>query len=615
MAPSMTEAELLKLTVNGLKLELRTSFNMSVTDVNKVGNKEALRAELRSKLGLPPVAPPNASGGGSSGGSSRRSAPAPAPAPPAAASAAKQGRDDLIDALVLCDNPRGTAEQFIATQGLSELKHLKDLSPDDLEDTISRHNKAMTGANEHHRIVASRRIKKMEALIHKVKVWYLTGTAFTKSDWSSDWDVEQAILELDQYRLKEKQREDPKDLKEVVKEEDLIGPNALDSIHAMETNIGQRPSAYGSGADILYQTRPLGLVPITNPTTAQRFYQGLALSGTAASSIDKEKIYTILEDWSQGTKLHDHVKPFRKSRDGRQAFLALKAMYLGPSSIESTLILSRKQISEGSEGVTYSGELAGASGMPWPNYVGTLNKAYMFIEEHGGDSYSQNTRVLRLIKGITGDAAQQDILVIACETVKNDGNLKNNFQEAASFMQTKISAVYAEALANKTRNNQSIKETTTSNTQNQYQGGGFGGGRGQYGGRGFGGRGRGGGRFGGRYGGRHGGRGSKARSTINDVDVRDEVIFQSYDPSVFHGEVRAYVLPRRQYLISIGSPHAQNRSGHNGGGNQYEARIQEMVVAAVAAATKRQGDGDGNPTDGKKQKDNGFQNMFNKKED
>ena len=608
----MTEAELQKLTVDGLKLELRTSFGMSVTDVNKVGNKAALQAELRSKLGLPPVAATPASGGGSSGGSSSTTASA------AAASVAKQERDDLVAALVLCNHPRGTVEQFIDTQGLSKLEHLKELSPDDMEDTISRHNKVMTGANEQHRIIASRKIKKMEALVHKVRVWHLTGTVFTINDWKTDWDVEQALLELDQFRLKEKQREDPKDLKEVVKEEDLYGPNALDSIHAMETNIGQRPSAYGSGADILYQTRSLGLVPIANPTTEERFYQGLALSGTAASISDKAKIYTILEDWSQGTKLHDHVKPFRKSKDGRQAFLALKAMYLGPSSIESTLILSRKQISEGSEGVTYSGELAGSSGMPWPNYVGALNKAYMFIEEHGGDTFSQYTRVLRLIKGITGDAAQQEIIVIACEHVKNDSSLKNNFQGAASFMQTKISAVYAEALANKTRNNQSIKETNTSNTQNQYQGDGFGGGRGHYGGRGSGGRGRGGGRHGGRHGGRGGGAydGTHPRATIDGVDVRDEVIFQSYDPSAFVGRVRSYVLNRRQLLRAQGSPYAQQYDkGRGGGGNQYEAKIQEMVVAAVAAATKRQGDGDGNPTDGKKQKDNGFKNMFNKKED
>jgi len=300
----MTETELLALTVEGLKRELRTNFGVANRDLNNK-TKAVLRNDLRSKVGLPVV---NASGGRSTGGGSSTTTTTTQ-----TNTTVSQARADLIAAFVSCGLPQGTAEQFVDSQGLDELDDLKDLSPDTFEDTIARHNKAMTGANEQHKIISSIRIKKMEALVHKVRVWNLTGTKLTLNEWSTNWDVEQALTELDQFRLQEKQRAEPKDLKEVIKEDDLYGPGAHDAFNQLDTNLGQRPSAHGSGSTIGYVCRSLNVSSILNPTTAQRLHQGLPLTGPAFT-IDNGRVYDLLEGWTQGTKLYDHVKPFRRAR-------------------------------------------------------------------------------------------------------------------------------------------------------------------------------------------------------------------------------------------------------------------------------------------------------------
>ena len=70
-------------------------------------------------------------------------------------------RDDLVQALVNCSMSKVTAEQLIKTQAINSLRCLKEFSPDDMESTISRHNKAMTGANEAYKIFSTIIIKKL----------------------------------------------------------------------------------------------------------------------------------------------------------------------------------------------------------------------------------------------------------------------------------------------------------------------------------------------------------------------------------------------------------------------------------------------------------------------
>ncbi len=191
---------------------------------------------------------------------------------------------------------------------------------------------------------------------------------------------------------------------------------------------------------------------MVNPSHAERLDQGLPKSGDAYNK-DNATVYELIEEWAQDEKTFDHIKPFKKKKDGRLAFLALKSIYLGKSSADSALIKAQGAVSDGQEGLVYNGEVAAAStGMPWSTYVGKLNSNYDLIEQHSGDTISQKSRVLRLIRGIKGDAAQQQIVIIACEVVKDSTTYSNNYHKAASYLQQKIQGVYANAIANRSKN-------------------------------------------------------------------------------------------------------------------------------------------------------------------
>lgn len=115
-----------------------------------------------------------------------------------------------------CNMSKGTAEQIATTQGFAGLDCLKVLSPDDLEDKIGRHNKAMTGGNEQHKIFCTIVIRRLEALVHSVRVYSLTGKEFPLTDFSYDWQITRAVQELTQFRLAEQKYTEPESLKDII---------------------------------------------------------------------------------------------------------------------------------------------------------------------------------------------------------------------------------------------------------------------------------------------------------------------------------------------------------------------------------------------------------------
>lgn len=516
-------------------------------------------------------------------------------------------RDDLVKALVNCNMSKVTAEQLITTQAIKSLRCLKEFSPDDMESTISRHNKAMTGANEAYKIFSTIIIKKLSALVHSVRVYSLTGADFPLDDWTYDWQISRAMKELELFQLGEKNATEAKALKDVVSAVELLGEKPYEVFDLVATNFGQRKSSHGCGATLAYVVGSATTTNLINPSHAERLNQGLLKSGDAYDK-DNATVYEIIEEWAQDEKISDHIKPFKKAKDGRSAFLALKAIYLGKSSADSALIRAQGAVSDGQEGLVYNGEVAGNSGMPWATYVGKLNSNFDIIEQHSGDTYSQKSRVLRLLKGIKGDAAQQQIIVIACENVKDITTYLNDYHKAAAFLQQKIQGVYAQAIANRSKN-QTVKETTTG------QSGQGGGGRGnRFGhwssGRGYRGRGRGRGFDGRGSGGRGRGRGSgrpwgnpaydghTEHKELYGVDVTD--VWKDFDDSVFHGAVRTYVMNRRTVLRAKGI--------YGNSDNSNDMKVSE-------ATTKRNSGGDNNPRDAKQPKtgeDNDYQRMHEK---
>eukprot|EP00986_Skeletonema_menzelii_P007459 scaffold2934_cov146-Skeletonema_menzelii.AAC.2 len=597
------------MRVPELKILMKTRCGITVTTAPPAQNPPSGGGSgLGNPAGNAPPAQNPPSGGGSGSGN-------PIGNPPS------QAVNDLTQALMNCNMSQATATQFIKMQGLQSMRCLKELSPDEMEDTISRHNKAMAGGNEACRIFSTIVIKKLSALVHSVRVFALTGVDLGIDDWTYATQIDRAMKELELYQRKEKNYTEAKPLKDTVKADALLGDEPQEVFAMILTNLGQRKSAHGCGATLAYALRDPSAAIIQSPSHAERLNQSLLKSGEAWNR-DNAEIFDILEAWAQEEKaLYDHIKPHKKNKDGRSAYLALKAIYLGKSSIDSALIKAQQTVSDGTDGTVYNGEVAGNQGLPWATYVGRLASAWDLIEQHSGDRHSQKSRVLRLIKGIKGDAAQQQIMIFACEHVKDDNILSTNYQEAATYLQTKIQAIYAPAIANRAKN-QTVNETSTDNRTTGHGGGHSGGQGNQYGNR-FGGRSRGGrGRYGGRGRGGGGGRGNGSgrsgwqatagdplyngqteHKEINGVDVSD--VFVNFDHSVFHGPVRTYVHNRRNFLRN-------NGHGHN---SNNRSNVKEIAMAVAEVISKRNAGGDNNPQDTKKSKGgegNDYQKMFEK---
>ncbi len=604
---AFTEAE-----IDAMKgAQLRAELEALGENKTEIGKKRVavLKAMLKQKCGITQTAAQNRN---NSGGNNQTAAQLSAPAQTTRNNSGGNNKklDDLLQVLGNCGLPKTTATKLTTTQGINGLEDLKELTPEDMEPTISRHNKAMNGANEAFRIFSTVVIKKLSALVHSVRVFALTGTEFTLNDWMYDVQIRRGMQELEMFQAEEKNATEAKPLKEVVSAEELLKEKPHEVFDLVITNLGQRNSAHGCGAKLAYVVgnAMATTTNLVNPSLAERLEQGLPRSGDAYNK-DNTTVFEALEEWAQDEKIYDHIKPYKRDKDGRSAFLALKAIYLGKSSADSALIKAQGAVSDGQEGLVYHGEVAAAStGMPWSTYVGKLNSNYDVIEQHSGDTISQKSRVLRLMRGIKGDAAQQQIIIIACETVKDSTTYSNSYQKAASYLQLKIQGVYASAIANRSKN-----QTQTVNETNTDQSGHDGGGRGDqyvpwYGGRGGRGHGRGGGGRGQPWGGRGRGRGrgvftpnphyngQTEHKEIAGIDVSD--VWKDFDRSVFYGAVRTYVRNRRNYLRSQGI---------------YGNKGNSMKVSE--ASTKRNGEGDNNPNDGKKSRageDNDYQKMHAK---
>jgi len=640
-----TAAQIDAMTGVDIRREL---VGMSVPKTEYRGKRvPELKEYFKNKLGVATPTPPGVGGGNNNTTTGSNSATAATSAaggrsggmPPAtnsatAATSAMGGggggmppaiqqvvHPDVITALMNCRMSKKQADLFAVNQGLHTLADLAEWEPNDVSEAVDRYNGMMKGTHDADRISSTVTIKRIEALVYITRIFHQCGTTFTLDQWAYDHQIKSAMTSLEQCRTKEKNQSDATPIKDTVKVDDISSDKAFEAFEAILVNLRKRPSAAALGADVSYIARPANAVTPKNPTLDQRLYHGLPFSGSAYIR-DNGDVYDAIEEWAQGTKIYDHIKIFKKDRNGRGALLALKAVFLGESSVDSILVTALDLIGEGSKGLAYNGELTG--NMDFPNYFGALGSNFALVEEHSGDTYSESTKVLRLIKGFKGDPLQQQIITIACEKVKDDHKYLNDFQAAGSYLQKKIRQVYAAQIANKGKNNQSVNETNTGQLKDDksygdYHGGGYGRGRGGPG------RGRGGGRYGrggGRGGrGRGGGRGygtvnhqlyngQTVHKEINGVDVSD--VDKSFSSEVFHGAVRTYVMNRRKVIHP--EQYGQYNNNRNGG-----VDVKQLAMSVAEVLSKRDAEGDDNPSETKKSKGgetkNGFQKMFQKRED
>ncbi len=233
------------------------------------------------------------------------------------------------------------------------------------------------------------------------------------------------------------------------------------------------------------------------------------------------------------------------------------------------------------------------SGLNTPPTSGSLR----FTGQHR-ETYSDESRVERLLQGFTGETLQKPNLEYAINHIKDNPRYRTDYSAAVAYMATKIQEAYGNTTSTTRTVSEATQDRDVTGDHGYY-------GRGGYRGRGGGRHGRGGGR--GNYLGRGNSLSSEQRSKFNGRTEYPEINGFKTDDSVVQGNfsaeafddhlLRYYVVSRRDFL----------KNSNNGGGSHSRELTSQQIKAiamevAKAQSGKRPGDDTNETRDDKKQK-------------
>jgi len=343
-------------------------------------------------------------------------------------------------------------------------------------------------------------------------------------------------------------------------------------------------SFHRHGVKLIYLLREKSWKLPDNPTIEDKLHHKIDLLHPT-SMRDNQVLWRMIEEWSRDKTWWDTVRPFQKTQDGRGAYLALVSLYLGQDRINARVQLERNRISDDlTVGMYYEGEIKGT----WQPYFSGLNSSYAYLEEYGGETYSANSRVLRLLRGIKGDALSKEGIRFAIQHIKISSTLKNDYQAAGAYMATQVQDAYA---GSQTKQN-AIRNSVVSeaNTQDNPSGGprnklrtpwlsspNY------------------------KY------NGATAYSSVNGINTSDTDIWQSFRRNEFTGDLKSYVLNRRRWQEHHGTAEQngkrgnRDRRGDGGRGNGKrkpdEREVKEAAIKLLNQWSKEKADdsSDDNP--------------------
>ena len=145
---------------------------------------------------------------------------------------------------------------------------------------------------------------------------------------------------------------------------------------------------------------------------------------------DNAAVYDDLEEATRGTKYAASIASFKRSKDGRGAFLALKAQYAGAAMWDAEVkkcedfILNRK--------------FTGNTSMSLERFISQHRSAYVTLarcaEHVPVELPNERTRVTRLLENI--DCADKDVTAAVSSIRLDDGpdGLRSDFERAVAFL-------------------------------------------------------------------------------------------------------------------------------------------------------------------------------------
>ena len=224
-------------------------------------------------------------------------------------------------------------------------------------------------------------------------------------------------------------------------------------------------------------------LPLGQPSYNEELIRRASHGGEAWVA-NNGKVWQMIRHVTHGTDAWAFVKNHARNQDGRGAYVALKAQYMGADFVNKVKLSADAAL----ETLHWTGK---AKHFTWEKFISRLTSAFADLAENG-EPKTDGEKVRRLLRAITDPT-----LNVAKAVVQGDPRYAENFLAATAYLAGQLSA--AESMQTARRN---ISQVSTANErggrgQGRGQRGGHGGrfqgnrnaGRGRTGGRGRGGRG------------------------------------------------------------------------------------------------------------------------------
>jgi hypothetical protein len=144
---------------------------------------------------------------------------------------------------------------------------------------------------------------------------------------------------------------------------------------------------------------------------------------------DNEKVYSMLEAATRGTKFAPTIKPFARRHDGRGAYLALLAQHAGPDKWDS-------EVAEANDFLE-NRKWRGNNVQTLEKHLDAHRSAFITLEqaaEHVSVQVpSGRTRVTAVLKSIQ-DCTDPDVKAAVAAIRQDNGGMREDFERAVTFL-------------------------------------------------------------------------------------------------------------------------------------------------------------------------------------
>lgn len=145
---------------------------------------------------------------------------------------------------------------------------------------------------------------------------------------------------------------------------------------------------------------------------------------------DNQCVFDDIESATRGTKYAASIAPFKRRRDGRGAFMALKAQFAGPAMWDQEARTSNEFM--------LSRKFSGGTSLTLERYLGQHRAAHVSIErcaEHVQcQVHDERTRVGYLLDNIEVGDADVKAALAAIRSDDTPTGMRNNFEAAVAFL-------------------------------------------------------------------------------------------------------------------------------------------------------------------------------------